>query len=482
MTKNAPQKRKGTLPTKRVVLIAALSLVAVAIIIGASFYFYANSLRKQVNKEVTIEAGTPIVLESFFTSDATNTKFVTDISSIDTNIPQTYKLKVQTGKSFINVTEEVILNIVDTTPPTGEAIPQEIYWDKIPTAIDVVGNIHDLSSVSAEYLNPMGQELEPGTRDIPVKLIDAYGNETIIDVPFTIIYDPEAPVISGTKDIEAFIGDTILYRDGVTVKDNLDSNPVLDIDTSEVKAKVEGVYPVTYIATDGHGNSSSVTIMLSLRVKPDRYYDPEEIYALAREVIERNNICNENMSDAQITLRIFDWVSSHMWYIRDTERCDWTAGAYDGLTTYSGDCYTYMAVAHAMLGSMGIESICLERYPAEPTPHFWNLVKIDGKWYHCDACLAPDMNTKYNFICLFSANEIKWWNYNFDESALPDEVVIGTESIQYQLDYTGVELKDPPEEEAEEEELLEETPDIENPIETEEDITEETEETEEEVN
>ena len=423
-------KARKTEINKRLVIFLAVSTVVLSVLTIAGLYFrYLNFLKAQVVREVTIESGTPIQLSDFFTDKAPNTKFVTDISGIDTNIPASYKLKVKTENHNVKTVEEVVLNIVDTTPPTATAIPQLIYWDEVPEATDIVTDVYDLASVSIEYAQEVGETLEGGEYDVPVKLTDAYGNEAIVDVPFTVIYDVTPPTIEGAEDMEAFIGDIILYRNGITVTDNYDQHPTLTIDTSQVNAIEEGVYPVTYTATDEHGNTSSVTIKITMRIMPERYYKPEELYAMALEIIEQENICDSSMSNVEITRRIFAWVSSHMWYISSSDRVDWTAGAYDGLSTLRGDCYNFMAVARAMLGAMGIESITIDRYPEVPSPHFWNLVNIDGKWYHCDSCVFLNM-TDITYYVFRTDADLAQGHSSYDASTLPEGVVVATEPIQ----------------------------------------------------
>ena len=428
---------KKNINIRLVVFLIVTVIVLTPLTIVGLYFRYLNFLKAQVIREVTIESGTDIFLTDFFTPDAPNPRFITDISGIDTKIPATYKLKVKTENHNIDTVEEVVLNIVDTTPPTGSAIPQLIYWDQVPEASSIVTDIFDLANVSIEYVNPVGETMESGEYDVPVKLTDTYGNETIIDVPFTVIYDTTPPQIEGAKNMEAFIGDAISYKEGITVTDNYDTNPVLTVDTSEVNVTEEGVYPVTFWATDEHNNTSSVTVKINMRIMPERYYDPEELYVIAREIIEENNICDSSMSDIEITLRIFDWVSRNMWYISRSDRVDWTAGAYDGLTTLRGDCYNYMAVARAMLGAMGIESITIDRYPTVPSAHFWNLVNIDGQWYHCDSCVFLNM-TDITYFCFRTDAELNPGHSSYDPATLPEDVVVATESIQDRIDYKNL--------------------------------------------
>lgn len=413
-------------------------LIVFALLVGAYFY-YKHYLTEKIIPEVTIESGTPIDINSFVTEQRADAFFVTDMSSIDSNIPATYQIKVSVG-DIVVVTRDVIFNIVDTTAPTANPVPQTIYTDTIPAPETVVTDIIDLAPVTVSYVEALGETMEAGSRDVPVSIMDAYGNENVIFVPFVIIEDNEAPVITGARNFEAFIGEPITYFDGVTATDNYDPNPTLDVDISQVVVTEEGTYPVTYIATDEHGNQSEVTVKLTLRIRPERYYEPEEIYALARETIDLYDICDESMSDYEITMRIFAWVSQNIRYQMDSDKCDWTAGAYDGLTTLRGDCYNYMAVSRAMLGAMGIESITIERYPINVSSHYWNLVNIDGQWYHCDACVFLNM-TDITYICCRTDAELDIGNNSYDPETLPEDVEVATESIQYMFDFENLAIR-----------------------------------------
>lgn len=412
------------------------ALIIAALLTGCvymGFRLYKRHLSSKILSEVTIETGSAISADLFTQNNIPNGEFITDISGINTTVPGSYGLKIKAGDN-IEVTRDVVLNIVDTTAPQAAAVPQTVYTDGLPAPEDCVTGITDLASVTVSYAEEMPDVLEGGSYDIPVKLTDASGNETLINVPFTVIDDHTAPLIYGPHDFEAFIGDAIVYMDGITATDDYDVSPVLEVDTSAVNVTEEGYYPVTYTAYDEHGNTSSTTVTLHLRVKPERYYDPEEIYELARQVIEDNNICDDSMSDIEKAFHIVAWVSSHIHYMMDSDKCDWTAGAYDALTTMYGDCYNYMAMCRAMLGAVGIESITVERYPIYESSHYWNLIKIDGKWYHCDACVFLSM-TDISYIFMYTDAELDPYNNSYDPEALPEGVVVATDSVQSMLDY-----------------------------------------------
>ena len=77
--------------------------------------------------------------------------------------------------------------------------------------------------------------------------------------------DKVAPVITGTKDIEVYVGDAVSYKSGVSVTDNVDAKPELIIDNSKVDLTKPGVYEVTYTATDAAGNTSApITVKLTV--------------------------------------------------------------------------------------------------------------------------------------------------------------------------------------------------------------------------
>ena len=423
--------------------IAAKSLIGLliaALFLMGAYMLYKRYLISKIISEATIEAGSPIDVSLFTAEQFDESGFITDVSGIDTTIPASYGLKVRGTDHRIEVSRDVILNIVDTTAPFATPVPQTVYIDELPAPEDTVTGITDLSAVTVEYANIMPDLLMSGEYDVQVKLTDSYGNESIIDVPFTVIDDHTAPVIEGAEDFEAFIGEAISYLDGVSVTDDYDQNPVIEVDTSGVNVTEEGYYPVTYTATDEHGNVSSVTVTLHLRIRPERYYEPEELYELARQIIEDNDICDDSMSDMEKVLRITAWVSTHLHYMMDSDKCDWTAGAYDALTTMYGDCFNYMAMCRAMYGAEGIESITVERYPINVSSHYWCLVNVDGRWYHCDACVFLSM-TDISYIVMYTDDELDPYNNSYDPETLPEDITVATESVQDLLDYDNLTVR-----------------------------------------
>ncbi|MFC5703587.1 Ig-like domain-containing protein [Cohnella faecalis] len=93
-----------------------------------------------------------------------------------------------------------------------------------------------------------------------------------------------------------------------------------------------------------------------------------------------NTILTEGMNDFQKQKAIHDWIELNLAY--DTTKKQHSA--YAGLTSpYKTVCQGYALLAFRMLTDAGIENRIVEG-KAGGELHTWNLVKLDGKWYHFD--------------------------------------------------------------------------------------------------
>ena len=419
---------------RRLIIYIVTGLLGLAAGAGIFVLSYVNVESHKIYREVTIETGTPIKFEYFFAEPVPDSHFYTDVSGIDTNVPGSYKLIIEYGK----FRQDVVLNVVDTTAPTGEAVPQTVYCDQLPAASDVVSDVYDLAPVDIAYVGEPDVS-QGGEFVFQVSLTDTSGNQTIIDVPFTVIDDHTAPLIYGAHDLEGFVGESISYLDGITVTDNYDPNPELVVDNSQVNTHISSTFPVTYIATDENGNMSSVTVNITLRVRPERYVEPEELYELCQQYIDQYDIYDEDMTDVEIAFRIFNWVHNYVHYIDTSDKIDWTVGAYDGLTTLQGDCFTYYAVCRAFLDYAGIPNLLVERDPITWSAHYWNLVQLNGVWYHCDSCYAY-YHEGYYFM--YAYDDLDHSDHGYDVNAYGPEINIAQESVQQYVNYNTLEVED----------------------------------------
>lgn len=196
--------------------------------------------------------------------------------------------------------------------------------------------------------------------------------------------DTQAPVISGAHDLEILEGESVAYRKGVTVTDNDPAGAVLEIDSSGVDPETPGVYEAAYIASDPSGNSSRVTVTVTVKARPSRLAEAE---ALADEVLK--GILTPEMGPREKTEAIYDYITGSLLYVERAERGDWVRAALEGLEDRRGDCYVYACTAKLLLTRAGIDNRDIEKDTASGV-HYWNLVDIGGGWLHFDTTPRTD--------------------------------------------------------------------------------------------
>ena len=220
------------------------------------------------------------------------------------------------------------------------------------------------------------------------------------------VKDTQAPVITGAKDLEVYVGDAVSYKSGVSVTDDMDAKPELKIDNSKVDLTKPGVYEVTYTATDATGNTCApITVKLTVKVKPENFVDPEVIYAKADSILEK--FIRDDMTDREKAEAVYVWTrrSVHLTYGSapkgfDHESADWLQTAYQLLNkdVPKGDCFYFFAVQKLLLQRLNIPTIDCEKIYDGDSHHYWLLVSVDGgkSYYHFDnvwskeLCLVTD--------------------------------------------------------------------------------------------
>lgn len=218
-----------------------------------------------------------------------------------------------------------------------------------------------------------------------------------------ISLDTEAPVITGAQDLEVFAGEAAAYRQGITITDNLDSDPVLDVDSSKVDLSTPGTYPLVYSATDTAGNRSTQEVTVIVRERQNNSVSTNTIYAAADALLEE--ILSDDMSARQQVQAIYDWTKENLSYGGHSDRTDYEQTAYTMLQEKTGDCYGYFALTKLLFERLDILNVDVQKvhnYEGD-SDHFWSLVSLDGgkTYYHFDAtprvgqteelCLVTDL-------------------------------------------------------------------------------------------
>ena len=149
----------------------------------------------------------------------------------------------------------------------------------------------------------------------------------------------------------------------------------------------------------------------------------DELNELVSGVLDE--IITDGMTQLEQARAVFDYVHDSILYTGSSDKSDWETGAYDGLTSGRGDCFTYYAVSRAMLTVLGIDNLAVERVGGE-THHFWNLVNCGSGWYHFDACPRSSKLPPFTSFMVtdqqaadFTAAAGRNY-YDFDGSLLPE--------------------------------------------------------------
>ena len=432
--KKENQPAKKPVDNGLVIRILMISVsVLLLILVGVRIYLFYKDETELLIPEVTIEAGTirPDAM-MFFKEPPSIPEWTScnlNFDEVNTDLPQTIKFNINLyGRNF-----PCKLIIQDTVAPVGTAVGQKIFsCDQMPDVNSCITGIDDVTGVTASWKD-IPDMSEGGSFIATALLTDECGNETVVEVPFEVTKDSEAPVIEGAEDLEAYIGDSISYREKIVVTDDYDENPILEIDTSNVDLNEPGKYEVIYTARDFSGNESSVTVKIKLSRKPEGYVEPEVVYAAAKEILD--SITEPGMTDEEVALQIVWWCRYNIRFILRTNSNSWTEAAYNAFTTRTGNCYSTVYAVKALLDVAGIENMIIERYPYQTATHFWNYVHINGQWYHCDATWREGYDS---YFFMYTTEELLdfwqggWNGFQFKESEYPASA---TESVQYRIDY-----------------------------------------------
>jgi hypothetical protein len=428
--KAAMQRRKRQAALQRLCLL----LLVVLVILVASIVMLVGS--NPVKDKVTLEAGSVVNAYSFLKKETNKSvSLVTDLAELDLNVPGTHTIEISVGGKRY----QSKLVIEDTVAPKADALDSTTKQGVLPDPEKLVTNIRDVGTVSVTY-RAKPDVSRGGETTADILLTDAAGNTAVVQVKILVVADEVAPVIKGAANRKYYIGDTIAYKEGVTVTDDQTETPILTVDNSAVHPQTPGVYPVIYTARDAAGNEASVKVFFTIEKRPSGYVEPEAAYEYARVILKQ--IATEDMSKPQIAAAIYNWVKLNIrWDNNSDHKNGWAAGAVYGFTQKKGDCFTYYATAKALLDVAGIPNMDVVKVITPQTSqsnHFWSLVDVGDGWYHMDC--TPRANNYADSFFLYTDEEMLAYSrknkncFNFDLEAYPQR---GTNSVQSHIKFSG---------------------------------------------
>jgi Uncharacterized protein involved in cytokinesis, contains TGc (transglutaminase/protease-like) domain len=112
-----------------------------------------------------------------------------------------------------------------------------------------------------------------------------------------------------------------------------------------------------------------------------RYRETTEQTAVVDETVNKalGQIITPQMNEHEKVKAIHDWIVGKLQY--DETLKHYTA--YDALTSGTAVCQGYSLLAYKMLKAVGIPVLIAEG-KVKTGDHAWNMVQLDGNWYHLD--------------------------------------------------------------------------------------------------
>lgn len=111
---------------------------------------------------------------------------------------------------------------------------------------------------------------------------------------------------------------------------------------------------------------------------------------MADEILD--SILKQKWSDLRKAQAIYAYVREHCSYVVDDRRPDWRIAAYRGFRYGEGDCYTTYAMSRILLSRAKLSRRTGKNLPDHKVKgrvgHWWNEVKIHGKWEHFDPAVV----------------------------------------------------------------------------------------------
>lgn len=414
--------------SKRFIIIIAIVALLFAVVALPMLVISLVPKTAPVNAAITVEAGTKNLSCELFKKETDNDidiKLLTDVSKIDLCKTGCYDIELSCDKDIYTS----VLTIVDTTPPTATMVDKEIYNDETIDVNAFIADIKDFSKVTAEFV-AVPDFTKVGEQTVEILLTDAAGNKAVVTAKLMVKKDTVAPVFGKMNTITVRLGNTVSYRNGVSVTDNRDEKVSFQVDNSKVNLQKEGTYTITYTATDKAGNTATAT--RTVKVLPKLVIDQELVDGMAKDVLKK--IIKSGMTQHQKIEAIYNYVRNNMTYVSSPEK-DIPNAAYVAFTKKRGDCFNYLAMTKLLLDHAGIQNMRIDRFGGSST-HYWLLVNVGTGWYHFD---TTPQSWQSPFRCFMKTNQEVWDYaksrkdgradyYNFKEDLYPQ---IATEKYKY---------------------------------------------------
>jgi hypothetical protein len=269
--------------------------------------------------------------------------------------------------------------IRNTTPPTVHTVDHTINIGETVSPEDFISTIYSDFEIISIAFEDVPDTYALSNQNVQIRVTDDRDNVATVNARLIINLNTTPPVITGTQPIVSRLGNPIVYRTGVTARDDFGRELELQVDSSNVDAHTEGEYMVIYYAVDLTGLRTEVRETVQI-------LDIDVDYVNGHIDATLSDILNDGMSQLDKVHAIHTWVITNISYAAGTtDPANVYEDAYRALRDRQGNCYKFYAISDLLLTRAGIENMPINRIPGTPTRHRWSLVNPDGLgWHHFD--------------------------------------------------------------------------------------------------
>ena len=324
---------------------------------------------------------TPLSLLGEEYKDASFSQPVTDFTAVGT-----YPISVINGAGtvpFTMIVQDTTAPVVELRSPAQFSVHQEV------TPQDFVVSCKDASPVTFTF-NTAPDTSAEGTSTASILATDAQGNSHTYEAVYTVMGDGEAPEIAGVTDMRTLVKMPVNYLRGVSATDETDGTLTVNVSEPEgFDINTPGDYTITFTAQDTAGNVTTKTANLKVLPNLDEVdmLTEDDVYRIGEKIVSTLwDPEDETLTEQKKARKLYRYAQDHMMYRDNKDIKPWHTAAAIAMYRGYGDCRNYYSFAKLMYDCGGFENMEVARLCAsdKEAKHFWNLVKIDGSWYHCD--------------------------------------------------------------------------------------------------
>lgn len=219
---------------------------------------------------------------------------------------------------------------------------------------------------------------------------------------------------NGQVFMTVYAGEDFDYSRFVFVEDDRDTHIKFTVDDSKVDWTKPGTGKVYFTAEDAAGNKASAYAKINVALSSDT------LDKMADKIL--SDIIKDTWSDTEKAEAIYKYIRKNYSYVDHSDKSSWRKSAEYGLRYQSGDCFTYYAAARILLTRAGIPNIMIKKVEGYSSRHWWNLVYVQGGWYHYDT--TPRKRQAY--FCLLTDKQLLGYSvkngncHDFDKDLYPE--------------------------------------------------------------